>query len=647
MRRPSRPPSGPQPKNRTPSGGRPLEGRGPAKGLVNRTAPPVVHGPKRSASKSTRRVKGRLVGRPSEHSAYGVEGPKGKGKPAGRSFPEDARRGSAGRKSAGSYGSGSHGSGGHASGGHASGGHASGGRAGKAAFSKRGDQAFDGEPRSPRGKPPSGKASFGKPASGKPFGKPASGKSFGKPPFGHSASGKAASGKPAFGKPARGKPFGERSDAGRGALGAERPRREASRAEDDWGSDWVPERTSKSLGFSSRDAGPRAARPNAGPASAGPASAGKARKPTTRGAGRTNGGSPRAGQSGELGGTSPRVPLRQGKPLTGPWLWLTRAGSENDLLSELRLSLGESAKGRELVPGLARSELAATLEDGALDATFARHGVRVRATLPTDPVRIASEVAKLAAKGPISFDVIVPDSDEGNRLAGQAVALETDILARLEKSGVIPVERERARESDARLVDLVLASSSEAFLGEIESGLALTLHAQGRARMKVSSERPSRAARKVEEALDWLGVGPGAGEVCVDLGAAPGGWSWSLLERRARVIAVDPAELRPDVARHPRLTHIKASAFQFAPDETVDWLFCDMAWRPREAVQMLAKWARKRWARTLVANLKLPMKTKAEMVKELREIVHGGGWQRVRSRQLYHDRDEITLTAHT
>ena len=37
----------------------------------------------------------------------------------------------------------------------------------------------------------------------------------------------------------------------------------------------------------------------------------------------------------------------------------------------------------------------------------------------------------------------------------------------------------------------------------------------------------------------------------------------------------------------------------------------------------------------------------AQMVKELREIVHGGGWQRVRSRQLYHDRDEITLTAHT
>jgi 23S rRNA (cytidine2498-2'-O)-methyltransferase len=48
----------------------------------------------------------------------------------------------------------------------------------------------------------------------------------------------------------------------------------------------------------------------------------------------------------------------------------------------------------------------------------------------------------------------------------------------------------------------------------------------------------------------------------------------------------------------------------------------------------------------LVANLKLPMKRKAEMVERLRDIVASGGWQRVRTRQLYHDRDEITLVAH-
>jgi 23S rRNA (cytidine2498-2'-O)-methyltransferase len=344
--------------------------------------------------------------------------------------------------------------------------------------------------------------------------------------------------------------------------------------------------------------------------------------------------------------TSPRVAIRSGKPLAGPWLWLTRPGAEVDLSSELRLALGDGAKVQELGSGLVRSELAPTFDDGTLDATFARHGLRVRARSPLDAAAIAAKVIELAAAGPIAFDVVVPDSDEGNRLAPAALALAEQVRAALSAASIEPVPRERAKERDARLLDVVLTSKTEAVIGEIGAHLALTLHGQGRARMKVAADRPSRAARKVEEALDWLGLGPGAGEVCVDLGAAPGGWSWSLLERRARVIAVDPAQLRPDVARHPRLTHVQASAFQFVPDEPVDWLFCDMAWRPREAAQMLAKWARRGWARFLVANLKLPMKTKAAMVKELREILAGGGWSRIRTRQLYHDRDEITVTAH-
>jgi 23S rRNA (cytidine2498-2'-O)-methyltransferase len=71
-----------------------------------------------------------------------------------------------------------------------------------------------------------------------------------------------------------------------------------------------------------------------------------------------------------------------------------------------------------------------------------------------------------------------------------------------------------------------------------------------------------------------------------------------------------------------------------------------MAWRPIEVARMLAKWARRGHARVLVSNVKLPMTHKAAIVSEVREIVHGGGWHSVRTRQLYHDRDEITLTAH-
>jgi 23S rRNA (cytidine2498-2'-O)-methyltransferase len=155
---------------------------------------------------------------------------------------------------------------------------------------------------------------------------------------------------------------------------------------------------------------------------------------------------------------------------------------------------------------------------------------------------------------------------------------------------------------------------------------------------------PSRSARKLEEALQWFGTAPGKGELCVDLGAAPGGWTYVLCGHGAKVIAVDPGALRDDIAAHRAVIHKRQNAFQFEPEETCDWLFCDMAYRPLEVAALLAKWGRNRWARLLVANIKLPMTKKAEIVMRVKEILEAGaGWKNVRAKQLYHDRDEVTL----
>jgi 23S rRNA (cytidine2498-2'-O)-methyltransferase len=70
-----------------------------------------------------------------------------------------------------------------------------------------------------------------------------------------------------------------------------------------------------------------------------------------------------------------------------------------------------------------------------------------------------------------------------------------------------------------------------------------------------------------------------------------------------------------------------------------------MVWRPIEVAQMLGRWARQRQTRMLVANFKLPMKRKAEQVEQIRASLAAAGFTKIRTRQLYHDRDEITLTA--
>ena len=156
----------------------------------------------------------------------------------------------------------------------------------------------------------------------------------------------------------------------------------------------------------------------------------------------------------------------------------------------------------------------------------------------------------------------------------------------------------------------------------------------------------SRAAFKLTEIDDKHRLFKSGGRVA-DLGAAPGGWTRRLVARGARVIAVDPAKLAPDLERHKKVTHVQESAFAFAPDEPADWLFCDMAWRPLEVAQLLAKWSRRAWAQTLVANIKLPMKDKNPILVRVRHILtQEGGWQGLTMRQLYHDRDEVTVTAH-
>ncbi len=162
-------------------------------------------------------------------------------------------------------------------------------------------------------------------------------------------------------------------------------------------------------------------------------------------------------------------------------------------------------------------------------------------------------------------------------------------------------------------------------------------------RMRRDADTISRAALKLDEALEWVGDAPGAKETCVDLGAAPGGWTQRLLARGARVIAVDPARLKVPASR--KLVHVMDSAFRFEPDEPADWLFCDMAWRPLEVAQLLAKWGRKQWAIRMVANIKLPMKDKWPMLDRVRSTLEDGGWKNVRMRQLYHDRDEVTVSA--
>ena len=349
----------------------------------------------------------------------------------------------------------------------------------------------------------------------------------------------------------------------------------------------------------------------------------------------------------------PPSPLRAGQ-----WLLTTRTGAEWDLIEELAYT-SPKARARELAPGLVAAEHLPRRENRWLGVTFARQGFCVNGVVSVDDVDAASRLAHavlgaLAAArrkpGAFALDVWVPDTDEGNVRAGRAAALESAITGELARiAPAWAAQRVESARDALRLnglsAQVCLLDDHKAAVGVLPARDALSLAPGGRHRVHVPKHAPSRSAMKLVEALQWLDRTPERGELCVDLGAAPGGWSWVLLEHGAFVLAVDPGGLDPSLRSRRGLTHLRLDAFRFEPEETVDWLLCDMAWRPLEAAALMAKWARRGWARMLVANIKLPMKKKAEYLLRVVEILESGGWKNIRTRQLYHDREEITLGA--
>jgi 23S rRNA (cytidine2498-2'-O)-methyltransferase len=172
-------------------------------------------------------------------------------------------------------------------------------------------------------------------------------------------------------------------------------------------------------------------------------------------------------------------------------------------------------------------------------------------------------------------------------------------------------------------------------------------------RLAMPRDAPSRSTLKLAEAfivfLDedervrWLRPAMRA----VDLGAAPGGWTWQLAQRGLRVVAVDNGPLKGATAGHPLVEHLRADGLTYRPRRAVDWMVCDMVLQPSRVATLVAAWIADGACRRTIFNLKLPMKRRYAEVQRCATIIRDALLQRrvkheLRFRHLYHDREEIT-----
>lgn len=166
----------------------------------------------------------------------------------------------------------------------------------------------------------------------------------------------------------------------------------------------------------------------------------------------------------------------------------------------------------------------------------------------------------------------------------------------------------------------------------------------GPRRMADDDLAPSRSYLKVEEAYVVLGREPQASETVCDLGAAPGGWSYSAAKRGARVVAIDNGPLKGGALDNPQIEHRREDAFKFAPPsgQTFDWLFCDMVEEPHHVLRHIVEpWLARGWCRRFVVNLKFGRVDAVGLLRELR--APGSPVAHARIHHLYHDREEFTL----
>lgn len=151
-----------------------------------------------------------------------------------------------------------------------------------------------------------------------------------------------------------------------------------------------------------------------------------------------------------------------------------------------------------------------------------------------------------------------------------------------------------------------------------------------------SKEPPSRAYLKLWETFTRLGCRPKPGDLCLELGASPGSWTWVLSSLGAKVIAVDKAPLAQSF---PNVTFLKRDAFQLTHNdfEGVKWVFSDLICYPEKLLSWIQPWLDAGSKANFICTLKFQGDAHYAIIEEFKKIPGG------RVMHLFHNKHELTF----
>jgi 23S rRNA (cytidine2498-2'-O)-methyltransferase len=215
------------------------------------------------------------------------------------------------------------------------------------------------------------------------------------------------------------------------------------------------------------------------------------------------------------------------------------------------------------------------------------------------------------------------------------------------------LEEEKASPDDF-VLDLIFLEPGSWWIGFHRHSSHHSPFAGGNPHLNLPEKAPSRAYLKLEEALTWSNAPIRKGDIAVEIGSAPGGASYALLQRGLNVFGIDPADMAPSVSGFgpSRFEHLRQTAAQTQrsdlPD-AVQWILLDMNVAPvisLNTVERIAPW----YASSLlgmILTLKINEWKYADEIPKLLKRVGKLEMVRIRATQLASNKQEICVFALT
>ena len=250
-----------------------------------------------------------------------------------------------------------------------------------------------------------------------------------------------------------------------------------------------------------------------------------------------------------------------------------------------------------------------------------------------------------------------PDTNDGKALSKFCRKLAVPLRQGLRQANVLIGKKEIVDNvQGGSILHALFLSGQEVILGFsfVDNS---SPHVMGIPRLKFPSQAPSRSTLKLDEAFlyfipreEWdsrLTSGMNA----VDLGSAPGGWTYQLVRRGMMVTAIDNGPMAESLMETGQVKHKMMDGFKYVPmKQNVYWLVCDMIEKPQRVAKLMSEWLLNGYCKEAMFNLKLPMKGRYQQVNEdLQSIKDAFSEHKVKyelyAKHLYYDREELTVHA--